>query len=188
MRASNRCCAISASAWSSASKGRFAVPSREGTGRKARTAARVRHQQEEFLAFDARRCGRFRPSGRGACKPRHRFPVELPARFIHLLTYVDEVVLDPFLGSGAPRLRRCAMDAATGLRLDQLRAIAEGAHRRARASLATDASPPTAPTEGASGRVGPAYHPTVARVRLRRRFGGEAFSPAIIRLARSERA
>ena len=29
------------------------------------------------------------------------FPVELPERFIHLYTYVDDVVLDPFLGSGS---------------------------------------------------------------------------------------
>jgi DNA modification methylase len=29
------------------------------------------------------------------------FPVELPARLIHLYTYVDDVVLDPFLGSGS---------------------------------------------------------------------------------------
>jgi modification methylase len=29
------------------------------------------------------------------------FPVELPERLIHLYTYVDDVVLDPFLGSGS---------------------------------------------------------------------------------------
>ncbi len=29
------------------------------------------------------------------------FPVELPERFIRLYTYVDDVVLDPFLGSGS---------------------------------------------------------------------------------------
>jgi site-specific DNA-methyltransferase (adenine-specific) len=29
------------------------------------------------------------------------FPVELPERFIRLYTYADDVVLDPFLGSGS---------------------------------------------------------------------------------------
>ena len=29
------------------------------------------------------------------------FPVELPERFIRLYTYVGDVVLDPFLGSGS---------------------------------------------------------------------------------------
>ena len=29
------------------------------------------------------------------------FPVELPRRFIELYTYEDEVVLDPFIGSGS---------------------------------------------------------------------------------------
>lgn len=29
------------------------------------------------------------------------FPVELPERLIHLYTYVDDVVLDPFMGSGS---------------------------------------------------------------------------------------
>ena len=28
------------------------------------------------------------------------FPVELPARFIQLYTYEDDLVLDPFMGSG----------------------------------------------------------------------------------------
>ena len=31
------------------------------------------------------------------------FPVELPERLIHLYTYVDDLVLDPFMGSGRPR-------------------------------------------------------------------------------------
>jgi site-specific DNA-methyltransferase (adenine-specific) len=29
------------------------------------------------------------------------FPIELPERFIRLYTYVGDVVLDPFLGSGS---------------------------------------------------------------------------------------
>ena len=29
------------------------------------------------------------------------FPVELPRRFIELYTYEDELVLDPFMGSGS---------------------------------------------------------------------------------------
>ena len=30
------------------------------------------------------------------------FPVVLPKRFIELYTYLDDLVLDPFLGSGIP--------------------------------------------------------------------------------------
>ena len=42
-----------------------------------------------------------RPSGPGACTHPAPFPVELPERFIQLYTYVDDVVLDPFMGSGS---------------------------------------------------------------------------------------
>ena len=32
------------------------------------------------------------------------FPVELPRRLIHLYTFSDDVVLDPFMGTGATAL------------------------------------------------------------------------------------
>jgi site-specific DNA-methyltransferase (adenine-specific) len=83
-----------------ASKGRFdrAIPAKE------RAASGLPHEstitKEEFLASTldvweirperARRVGHPAP-----------FPVELPERFIRLYTYADDVVLDPFLGSGS---------------------------------------------------------------------------------------
>ena len=47
----------------------------------------------EIPAESARRVGHPAP-----------FPVELPTRLIHLYTYVDDLVLDPFLGSGTTAL------------------------------------------------------------------------------------
>jgi tRNA G10 N-methylase Trm11 len=38
-------------------------------------------------------------TSRPACSARV-FPLELPRRLIQLYTYVDDIVLDPFLGSG----------------------------------------------------------------------------------------
>jgi site-specific DNA-methyltransferase (adenine-specific) len=83
-----------------ASKGRFdrAIPMHQ------RAAQGLPHEstisKEEFLASTldvweirperARRVGHPAP-----------FPVELPERFIRLYSYVDDVVLDPFLGSGS---------------------------------------------------------------------------------------
>ena len=32
------------------------------------------------------------------------FPVELPERFINLFTYKDDLILDPFMGSGSTAL------------------------------------------------------------------------------------
>src|SRR5690348_6365661 len=44
----------------------------------------------EFLPERATRVGHPAP-----------FPVELPVRLIHLYTYYDDLVLDPFMGSGS---------------------------------------------------------------------------------------
>jgi DNA modification methylase len=83
-----------------ASKGRFdrAIPAKERAEKGLPHESTI--TKEEFLAATldvweirperARRVGHPAP-----------FPVELPERFIRLYTYVDDVVLDPFLGSGS---------------------------------------------------------------------------------------
>jgi site-specific DNA-methyltransferase (adenine-specific) len=82
-----------------ASKGRFD----RAVGRPERARRGLPHEntisKEEFMAStldvwhiapeSAKRVGHPAP-----------FPVELPARCIRLFTYVDDVVLDPFMGSG----------------------------------------------------------------------------------------
>ena len=45
-------------------------------------------------------CGRSRPRAPGAVGHPAPFPVELPQRLIELYTFVDDLVLDPFMGSG----------------------------------------------------------------------------------------
>lgn len=83
-----------------ASKGRFdrAVP------RKERARRGLPHEntitKDEF--FDATLdVWDIRPEHARRIGHPAPFPVELPARLIHLYTYVDDVVLDPFLGSGS---------------------------------------------------------------------------------------
>jgi DNA modification methylase len=83
-----------------ASKGRFdrALPSRERQRRALPHA--VTTTSDEFMeatldvweieAESAKRVGHPAP-----------FPVELPERLIHLYTYEDDLVLDPFMGSGS---------------------------------------------------------------------------------------
>jgi modification methylase len=83
-----------------ASKGRFdrAIPAAKRAARGMPYESTI--SKEEFLASTldvweirperARRVGHPAP-----------FPVELPERFIRLYSYRDDVVLDPFLGSGS---------------------------------------------------------------------------------------
>jgi DNA modification methylase len=83
-----------------ASKGRFdrAIPRKERERRGLPYENTI--SKEEFMEAtldvwrippeSARRVGHPAP-----------FPMELPARFIRLFTYVDDVVLDPFLGAGS---------------------------------------------------------------------------------------
>ena len=82
------------------------------------------------------------------------FPVELPERFIHLYTYVGDVVLDPFLGSGSTAVAAAAhRTALRGLRpRPRVRGDRRSTHRRS-------AAPRPSPTDGR--RPGRPYHPTV---------------------------
>lgn len=60
-------------------------------------------KKEEFLEFTKSVWGLFSESARKVGHPAP-FPVELPYRLIQLYTYSDEVVLDPFMGSGQTAL------------------------------------------------------------------------------------
>jgi len=59
--------------------------------------------KEEFLEFTKSVWGLFSESAKKVGHPAP-FPVELPYRLIQLYTYSNEVVLDPFLGSGQTAL------------------------------------------------------------------------------------
>ena len=85
-------------------------------------------------------CGRSGPSGRGGSTIPAPFPVELPERFIRLYTYVGDVVLDPFLGSGSTAVAAAAhRPALRGLRpRPRVRGDRRGAGRRGPADAATD--------------------------------------------------
>ena len=85
-----------------ASKGRFGrAHPREG----ARRSSGLPHESDDHQGGVPRRrrstCGRSGPSSARRVSHPAPFPVELPERFIRLYTYVGDVVLDPFLGSGS---------------------------------------------------------------------------------------
>ena len=71
----------------------------------ARASSGLPHESDDHARTSSSRrrstCGRSGPSGPGGCKHPAPFPVELPERLIRLYTYVGDVVLDPFLGSGS---------------------------------------------------------------------------------------
>lgn len=57
-------------------------------------------ERDEFLEF-TKSVWTFPPQSAKRAKHPAPFPVELPRRLIQLYTFTDEVVLDPFMGSGA---------------------------------------------------------------------------------------
>lgn len=132
-----------------ASKGRF---DRARSARQ-RKAAGLPHEStiltEDFLALtldvweippeSARRVGHPAP-----------FPVELPEQLIRLYTYVDDLVLDPFMGSGSTLVAAARLGRRyVGYDLDeQYVAIAR---QRVAEALRT-AAPPSAPVDGRPAR------------------------------------
>jgi modification methylase len=83
-----------------ASKGRFgrAITPKERAARGLPYESTI--SKEEFLAWTLD-VWQIRPESARRVKHPAPFPVELPERFIKLYTYVGDVVLDPFLGSGS---------------------------------------------------------------------------------------
>jgi site-specific DNA-methyltransferase (adenine-specific) len=83
-----------------ASKGRFS----RAPDLKTRQNIGLPHEsdisKEEFLASTLD-VWEIRPERARRVNHPAPFPVELPERFVRLYTYVDDVVLDPFLGSGS---------------------------------------------------------------------------------------
>jgi site-specific DNA-methyltransferase (adenine-specific) len=120
-----------------ASKGRFdrAIPVKE------RTKLGLPHEsdisKEEFLASTLD-VWEIRPERARRVNHPAPFPVELPERFIRLYTYVDDVVLDPFLGSGSTAVAAINTNRHyVGYDLDpEYVAIAEGRIDEARAARA----------------------------------------------------
>ncbi len=97
-----------------ASKGRFDRAGSKGA-KKKRKAAGLPHEDdieaEEFTqaTLDV---WRIRPESAKRVGHPAPFPVELPERCIRLFTYVDDIVLDPFVGSGSS----CVAAVRTGRR------------------------------------------------------------------------
>ena len=83
-----------------ASKGRFARAPDLKTRRKIGLPHESDISKEEFLSSTLD-VWEIRPERARRVNHPAPFPVELPERFIRLYTYVDDVVLDPFLGSGS---------------------------------------------------------------------------------------
>jgi site-specific DNA-methyltransferase (adenine-specific) len=83
-----------------ASKGRFdrAIPVKARAERGLPNVSDI--SKEEFLASTLD-VWEIRPERARRVHHPAPFPVELPERFIRLYTYVGDVVLDPFLGSGS---------------------------------------------------------------------------------------
>jgi site-specific DNA-methyltransferase (adenine-specific) len=85
-----------------ASKGRFSR-ARSERRKQARVAAGLPHEDDltaEEFAEATLDVWRIRPERAKRVGHPAPFPVELPERCIRLFTYRDDVVLDPFLGSG----------------------------------------------------------------------------------------
>ena len=72
-------------------------------GRKRPDGREATISRDDFLEH-TKSIWRFAPTSAKRAQHPAPFPVELPRRLIDLYTYSDEVVLDPFMGSGATAL------------------------------------------------------------------------------------
>ena len=129
-----------------ASKGRFQRAVSPARREKAGLPHRSTVAVEDFMADtldlwtlpteSARRVGHPAP-----------FPVELPARLIELYTFADDLVLDPFMGSGSTLVAAAQLGRrAVGYDLDPVYVDL------ARQRLATEGAPVDLPWDGAAGR------------------------------------
>ena len=166
-----------------ASKGRFD----RARSAKQRAAEGLPHEStlltDDFLALtldvwsippeSARRVGHPAP-----------FPVELPEQLIRLYTYADDLVLDPFMGSGSALVAAARLGRRyVGYDLDPAyvdlarRRVAEQRARRRQRRRSSDAEHGAAPGR-ASARSTPGSRSTARDHRVRRdRRGGRRSSP-----------
>lgn len=83
-----------------ASKGRFDRAISRGERAKRNIPSRISIRKDDFLEF-TQDTWDFPPESAHKVNHPAPFPVELPHRLIELYTYEDDVVLDPFIGSGS---------------------------------------------------------------------------------------
>jgi site-specific DNA-methyltransferase (adenine-specific) len=128
-----------------ASKGRFdrAVPARKRVAADLPSVATIAADEFMDLTTDV---WEFAPESATRVGHPAPFPVELPRRFIDLYTYEDDLVLDPFMGSGSTavaalrtRRRFVGFDTDPGYVADALARVE--AERRRLASLDDDLPP-----------------------------------------------
>lgn len=136
-----------------ASKGRFdrAIPVREREAHDPRLPHKNSANTDEFMAAtldvwemppeQAKRVGHPAP-----------FPVALPERLIHLYTYEDDLILDPFMGSGTALVAAAKLNRRyVGYDLDH--GYSEIAEERVRAALPAPAvDPPPSKVSAGSRR------------------------------------
>ncbi len=78
-------------------------------GRKRRNDRKPTIARDDFLAH-TKSTWSFPPASARRAKHPAPFPVELPKRLINLYTFSDEVVLDPFMGTGATAIAARGLD------------------------------------------------------------------------------
>jgi site-specific DNA-methyltransferase (adenine-specific) len=112
----------------------------QGDWRRPRGQCRTDLTRDEFLAWTL---GVWEFAGENGRRVGHPapFPPELPRRLIKLYSYVDDVVLDPFLGSGTTAVAAKALD-RTCLGVDISEDYCRRAAERCRAVPVPSASPP----------------------------------------------
>ena len=77
-------------------------------GRKPIDGREATISRDDFLEH-TKSTWSFAPASAKLAKHPAPFPVELPRRLINLYTFSDEVVLDPFMGTGATALAACEL-------------------------------------------------------------------------------
>ncbi len=146
-----------------ASKGRFDRAMPASARSKAGLPAKVSILKDDFMEFTTD-VWEFPPESAHRVGHPAPFPVELPHRLIQLYTYEDDVVVDPFIGSGstavaAARTNRRyvgydidkeyvgrARERAEQARLASTQAITSGSSRAPQAASASAPSDPGVPT------------------------------------------
>jgi len=97
-------------------------------GGKIKWDTQIRYYKKEFMDWTN---GVWTFMGESRKRVRHPapFPIELPRRCIKLFTFVDDTVLDPFMGSGSAPIS-CVLTNRRGIGVDIDRNCCEIAKRR----------------------------------------------------------